>query len=475
MRALDPADVSGMRVERKSRCALRPGLAVVSVALVLAGCGTTPFPEASNSGTTTPTTTATTPTTARADGVANVWGGAGSTTTPITGARPCMAADYQHPQPMDVCTTLGHTVFAYGEAITVSNLYIGPAPYGDWLVCVTITYRNNSSSPRSYSMGDWELGLRFRIGVFGGDLPAGVVVPAPGLGDDYVRPGGTRSGAVCRVVLIGPRGKYFVTWHPPQDVQPVTDPYTPAPRAVWTRQSPASWPSGPRCPGTVRVPCGSGTSSIPTPRSVAVSVGRLGLGFQVAITWRPLLGYSGWTVYRGDNDTPFALSQECNCAGHPGAALDGEVIAGHRYTYYVVTVGKDHATFSLPAAITVDVPKALTYPNGTPCNDNYPCGSGTNSIPAPRAVAVSVRMRTMEVVITWQPPPGYLGWQVYRGDDQTPFELAHVCMCAGSPGSAFDGNVAAGHRYTYYVVTMSQDRASFSHPISMTVDVPAGP
>src|SRR5262249_53130027 len=177
-------------------------------------------------------------------------------------------------------------------------------------------------------------------------------------------------------------------------------------------------------------------------------------------------------VYRGDNDTPFALSQECNCAGGLTNAFDVGVEAGHRYTYYVVAMGQDRATFSLPAAITVDVPAAPTDSTGTPCNDSFPCGSPASSVPAPRAVVASFRKRDMDVLITWQPPEGYLQWAVYRGDDHTPFGLASVCRCAGGAGTAADTAVVAGHRYTYYVVTMNQDRTSFSNPVAITVDVP---
>jgi hypothetical protein len=67
---------------------------------------------------------------------------------------------------------------------------------------------------------------------------------------------------------------------------------------------------------------------------------------------------------------------------------------------------------------------------------------------------------------------GLSPWGVYRSDGDEPFVQAQVCGCAGGSGRAFDTDVVAGHRYTYYVVAMSQDRTSFSRPTSVTVDVP---
>jgi hypothetical protein len=240
-----------------------------------------------------------------------------------------------------------------------------------------------------------------------------------------------------------------------------------------TTSVPTSPASGTPCVGDF--PCGSGDSSIPAPSSLAASVTTSPVDIAVALTFQSPPDYLGWIVYRGDAHTPFEQARRCNCAGSAGHAFDGDIVAGHQYTYYVVATDKYMTAFSHPASITVDVPaSAVPTPSGPSCDENYPCGSGTSSIPSPRSVAASIRTagQIIQVLITWQAPPGYRYWNIFRGDDHTPFELAQRCGCGGSTGRAGDTGAPAGHRYTYYVVTMSQDGNTFSLPASITVDVP---
>jgi hypothetical protein len=248
-----------------------------------------------------------------------------------------------------------------------------------------------------------------------------------------------------------------------------------SPIATTVPTSHTSPPSGTTCVG--EFPCGSGNSSIPSPSHLAASVTTSPVSIAVALTFQSPPDYLAWIVYRGDDQAPFEQARRCNCAGSEGHAFDDDIVAGHRYTYYVVATDKYMTAISRPASISVDVPaSAVPTPpsSGPPCDASYPCGPGTSSIPSPQSVAASVRTsgQTFEVLIGWQPPPGYRGWAIYRGDDGTPFEQAQGC-CGGHPGLAGDANVLAGHRYTYYVVTRSGD--TFSLPTPIVVDVPSHP
>jgi hypothetical protein len=204
----------------------------------------------------------------------------------------------------------------------------------------------------------------------------------------------------------------------------------------------------------------------------------------VTITWQPPPGYPEYAVFRGEH-IPFEQTYFCPCGGPPGHAVDSNPILGHHYTYYVVTMSADRKTFSRPTSINVDVPAptAASVPAVIPNYASEASRHLTKKIAAPRSLAASVVMNrdassitvSSTVTITWQAPSDELPWAVYRADDHKPFAQARNCSCAGESGRAFDSSVVLGHRYTYYVVTVSQDRRAFSYPTSITVVVPSRP
>jgi hypothetical protein len=121
-------------------------------------------------------------------------------------------------------------------------------------------------------------------------------------------------------------------------------------------------------------------------------------------------------------------------------------------------------------------PRRASSTNTTSQDGPYDFGKETSSIPAPTAVKAYVESngQYVSVVLFWDQPSDFTEWHVYRGDDRTSFRHSQRCACAASPGGAADTDVVAGHRYTYYVVAESNNHKVFSHPASITVDVPSG-